>query len=82
MSRRKERIRGHTPVNIEKIKIDKYLSFLLPLYGLKRKRDYVVRPSHLYITKNVINRKILRNLKENYPQFNYYWDTPRVLIWF
>jgi hypothetical protein len=50
--------------------------------GLKRGKDYVVRANYLRINKHPIRGKILTLLKECYPEYHYYWETPKLLTWF
>lgn len=47
-----------------------------------RKRLYRVSHNQLYIEKYLIRGKLIIVLKELYPQYNYYWKTPRILKWF
>ena len=47
-----------------------------------RKCLYRVRRNYLYIEKYPIRGKLITVLKEFYPQYNYYWETPRTLKWF
>ena len=51
--------------------------------GLQLGIDYIVTANHLRIrhVKNITG-KITTTLKEIFPVFNFYWKTPRLLVWF
>jgi len=55
---------------------------MMTFTGLKRGKDYVIRANHIRIIKHPIRGKILSTLKECYPEYHYYWETPRILTWF
>lgn len=63
--------------------IQNYLLAVLSAIGLKRGHDYNVSTNHLFIRhiKNVVGR-VMISLRETFPVFNFYWETPRRLIWF
>lgn len=52
-------------------------------FNLKKGVDYELRNQSLGIrhAKNVTGVMLI-TLKENFPQYNFYWETPRVLKWF
>lgn len=62
--------------------IQDFLRLLFFLHGFKRGKDYLIRGDHLYFIKDPQRRKIISVLKEAYPQYNYCWESSRVLIWF
>lgn len=53
---------------------------------MRRNRDYRLEKGRLWIRKNprrdAIKGKLATLLKEFYPQYSYYWETPQVLRWF
>lgn len=63
--------------------IKQYLKSALCAIGLKRGYDYTVTSDFLFIRhiKNVVGR-IMISLRETFPVFNFYWETPRRLVWF
>lgn len=63
--------------------IQQYLYSVLSAIGLKRGYDYHVSTNSLFIRhiKNVVGR-IMVSLRETFPVFNFYWETPRCLVWF
>lgn len=82
MSPRKKQARN---LNIEKpdeIKIENFILSVLSLCGLHKQKDFTVKQNQLFIKKNPLRGKLIHVLKETYPQYNYYWETPRTLIWF
>lgn len=66
----------------EPIEIEAFIKSVLTLNGLKRGKDYTLRPHQLRIIKYPIRGKLLSLLKELYPEYSYYWETPRILRWF
>lgn len=88
---RSERVKKHvTEIDFKstsyydvKNNIKKFLKSVLSQLGLKSGRDYLVTKNYLKIRhiKTVIGQ-ILITLKEVFPMFNYYWKTPRILVWF
>lgn len=71
--------------NIEEnneISIKEFLKCLLSLSGLRKGRDYIIKDTHLYIIKHPQRGKVVSILKESYPQYSYYWDSPKLLMWF
>lgn len=65
-----------------KIDIKKFLNSLLQCAGYQRGIDYQVFKNHLFIKKDPQRGKILSLLKELYPKYNFYWESPRTLKWF
>lgn len=63
--------------------IKAFLKSLLPQLGLVSGIDYLVTSNYLRIRhlKNITG-KITTTLKEIFPVFNFYWETPRILVWF
>lgn len=63
--------------------VQKYLYSVLSAIGLKRGYDYRISINSLYIRhiKNIVGR-IMISLRETFPVFNFYWETPRILVWF
>lgn len=63
--------------------IRQFLESVLPQMGLIRGRDYQVSLTQLRIRhiKTIVG-KITVMLREVFPVFNFYWKTPRVLVWF
>lgn len=66
----------------EPVKIEKFIQSVLALAGLQRGKDYTIRPHQLRINKNPLRGKLLEVLKEYYPEYSYYWETPKILRWF
>ncbi len=64
------------------VKIEKFIQSVLALAGLQRGKDYTIRPHQLRINKNPLRGKLLEVLKEFYPEYSYYWETPKILRWF
>lgn len=67
---------------IPKIQIKDFINSLLQLIGFKRGKDFQTYTDHLFIIKHPKRGKVLSVLKEEYPEYNFYWDTPRILKWF
>ena len=63
--------------------VRQYLYSVLSAIGLKRGYDYLVSTNSLFIRhiKNVVGR-VMISLRETFPVFNFYWETPRRLVWF
>lgn len=63
--------------------IKSFITELLTQIGLVYKVDYYISGNSLKIRhiKDIVG-KVLIILKEAFPVFNYYWETPRILIWF
>lgn len=63
--------------------IQQFIKSLLSQIGLQSSIDYLVTATHLRIRhlKNVTGR-IMVTLRECFPVFNFYWATPRILVWF
>lgn len=70
----------------ETIAIESFVQSLLALSDMKRNRDYSIKKGRLGIRKNpkrdAIKGKLATLLKELYPEYSYYWETPNVLRWF
>lgn len=66
----------------EPIEIEAFIKSVLTLCGLRRDKDYTLRPHQLRIAKHPIRGKLLSLLRELYPEYSYYWETPRILRWF
>ena len=66
----------------EPVSIESFIKSILAVNGLKRVRDYTLRRSQLHINKMPIRGKLLGALREEYPEYNYYWETPKILRWF
>lgn len=63
-------------------KIETFIKSFLTLKGLQRGKDYTLRPRQLRIEKHPIRGKLLSTLREAYPEYSYYWETPKILRWF
>ena len=63
--------------------VQQYLYSVLSTIGLKRGYDYYVSINSLFIRhiKNIVGR-VMISLRETFPVFNFYWATPRRLVWF
>ena len=64
------------------IKIEDFIQSVLALGGLRRGKDYTIRHRQLKIKKHPLRGKLVSVLKTYYPQYNYYWETPKLLKWF
>lgn len=82
MSPKRKRVRKPILEKPDEIKIEDFILSVLSLCGLQKHRDFSVKSSHLFIKKNPLRGKLIHILKETYPQYNYYWETPRTLMWF
>ena len=67
---------------LPKIAIRDFLNSILQLLGFRRGDDFKAFNNHLFIIKHPNRGKVLSTLKEYYPEYNFYWDNPRVLRWF
>ena len=77
---------GYRSITDAKQYIKIFLKSLLSQIGLHKLQlgiDYIVTANHLRIrhVKNITG-KITTTLKEIFPVFNFYWKTPRLLVWF
>lgn len=63
--------------------IKRFIKSLLSQIGLQSGIDYLVTATHLRIRhlRNITGR-ITVALREYFPVFNFYWATPRILVWF
>ena len=63
--------------------IKKFLKAALTAMGLKSGIDFSVSLDSLYI-KHIKDKvgKVLTTIQETFPVFNFYWETPRRLVWF
>lgn len=68
---------------ISKLYIKAFIKASLVQVGLVPGVDFYVTYNYLKIRhlKNITG-KILVTLKEVFPVFNFYWETPRILVWF
>lgn len=82
MPRKRKRVRKPILENPDEIKIEDFISSLLTLGGLRKNRDYRISVCQLFILKHPIRGKLISILKELYPQYNFYWETARILRWF
>lgn len=64
------------------IPIHVFLKCIMSLTTLQRGKDYTIRANQLRIIKHPVRGKILSILREYYPEYNYYWKTPKLLTWF
>lgn len=63
--------------------IKSFLKSLLSGIGLQSGIDYIVTATHLRIRHlKKITGRITVILREQFPVFNFYWATPRMLVWF
>lgn len=67
---------------ISAIRIEDFIQSVLALCGLRRGRDYTIRRSQLRIKKHPVRGKLVNALRTYYPQYSYYWETPKLLRWF
>ena len=74
---------SYNSIRQAKAYIRQYILSVLSAIGLKRGCDYSVSTHSLFIRhiKNVVGR-IMVSLRETFPVFNFYWETPRRLVWF
>ena len=79
---KRKRVRKPTPESTDGIKIEDFIVSTLTLGGFQKNVDFTVSSNRLFIHKNPIRGKLLHVLKETFPQYSYYWETPKTLIWF
>ena len=88
MTRKRKKRIVYTEFNSASIKDAKrnskgFLKALLSQIGLQSGIDYWVTNDFLRIRHlKQVTGKILITLKEIFPVFNFYWETPRILVWF
>lgn len=88
MARKRKRCIINTNFNSVSIKdakshIKQFLKALLPQIGLQNGIDYWVTNNFLRIRHlKQLTGKILITLKEVFSVFNFYWESPRTLVWF
>lgn len=63
------------------VRIEDFIQSVLILNGLRRGRDFKVSDSQLWIQKHPIRGKLITTLKYVFPEYNYYWETPKILKW-
>lgn len=63
-------------------KVEVFVAATLGALGLKRGEDFNVTSGQLTIRKYPVRGFLLNALKEIFPQYSYYWETPRILSWF
>ena len=75
---------GYRSITDAKQYIKIFLKSLLSQIGLQLGIDYIVTANHLRIrhVKNITGKITTTTLKEIFPVFNFYWKTPRLLVWF
>ncbi len=66
----------------KEIPIHSFLKCIMSLTTLQHGKDYTIRVNQLRIIKHPVRGKVLSILKEYYPEYHYYWETPKLLIWF
>lgn len=64
------------------ITIELCVSSVLSLHGFKRGRDYTLSRGQLYLKDIDKKNKVIKILRDSYPEKHYYWETPRLLRWF
>jgi hypothetical protein len=69
-------------IDILNVKIERFISSILTLTGLRKNKDFTVSETHLHVNKNPVRGKLIHTLKHYYPQYNFYWETPKDLYWF
>lgn len=88
---RRKRVKKHvTDINFNseslsdvRLYIKLFLKSVLPQIGLKSGVDFWVTGNYLRIRHiKTVTGKIMIMLKEAFPVLNFYWETPRVLVWF
>jgi hypothetical protein len=73
-------MRRYEEVPVVPIKV--FLNSLLQLIGFIKGVEYQTYEDHLFIIKHPKRGKVLSVLKEYYPEYNFYWDNPKILKWF
>jgi len=48
---------------------------------MANKRDFAVSNNHAKLSKHPQRGRVLEMLKQEYPQYTFYWETPKVLAW-
>lgn len=66
----------------EPVRIEAFIQSMLTLGGLRRGKDFSVSRTQLRINKHPIRGKLLTAIRELYPEYNFYWETPKILKWF
>lgn len=67
----------------KKHEIKDMLKVIMQHFKLKKGIDYVIKNGELRMVHiKGVTGVILVTLKENFPQFNFYWESPRILKWF
>jgi hypothetical protein len=61
--------------------ISSFIKATLPIYGMVSKRDFVVSDDHVKLSKHPQRGRVLAILQQEYPQYTFYWMTPKVLAW-
>lgn len=59
--------------------ISSFIKATLPIYGMVSKRDFVVSDDHVKLSKHPQRGRVLAILKQEYPQYTFYWMTPKCL---
>lgn len=60
-----------------------FLNSILSQLGLINGQDYKVTYNHLKIIQSkTLIKGAMPMLKEYFPVFNFYWQSPRILVWF
>lgn len=70
-------------INEVKHNIKKFLKALLSQIGLQYGIDYFATDNYLKIRHlSHVTGRVMMTLKEVFPVFNFYWKSPRMLVWF
>ena len=67
---------------VEPTRIEDFIQSVLALNGLKRGRDFKVSGRHILFKKNPLRGKLIVILKNTFPEYSYYWESPQILRWF
>lgn len=67
---------------VEPTRIEDFIQSVLALNGLKRGRDFKVSGRQLWIKKKPLRGKLIVILKNTFPEYSYYWESPQILRWF
>lgn len=67
---------------VKPTKIEDFIQSLLAFHRLKRGRDFKVSYRQLWIKKNPLRGKLIVVIKNTFPEYNFYWETPQILRWF
>ena len=62
--------------------IQDFLKTFLPTLSMKKGVDYKVYKNRLWIKKTPLRGKVMSTLKALFPEFNFYFDNPKMLVWF